>query len=70
MNTKRFLVTDTSGRGMSVTLTIDEVREQWDTNYREDDESDDVTLGEFLDSADTGDVFHNTDDNVTLTRVD
>lgn len=70
MNTKRFLVTDTSGRGVSVTLTIDEVREQWDVDYREDCESDDVTLGEFLDIADVGDVFRNTDDNATFTRVD
>ncbi len=71
MADKRFLVKDTSGRGIAVTLPISDVRERWDMDFKNDPDSEwDDSLGDWLESADVGDTFLNEEDNVAFTRTD
>lgn len=71
MPEKRFLVKDHSGRGFAVTLPISDVRERWDRNFKNDpDDEWEETLGDWLESADVGDTFTNTEDKCSFTRTD
>lgn len=67
---KRFLVKDLSGRGITVTLPLSDIRESWDLEYKNSPNDDcEDSLGNWLETAEVGDTFANEEENVTFTRT-
>ena len=64
---KEYFIVDHSGRGYKATLTESRMREVWDLG-QVDDQDIDISLHDFLEIAEIGDIFY-TEDNATITRV-
>lgn len=62
---KNFLVQDLSGRGYANTLSETDLRDRWDLEQLDDDE--DITLGDFIETAELGDEWQ--EFTVKITRI-
>ena len=63
MEEKQFLLVDKSGRGFTNTLDKSHIEKTWDLG--EQDWSSEQTLGDFLESAEMGDVWETNSEKLT-----
>jgi len=66
---KRYFVKDESGRGFCCELDHDEFTAEERSHCENELDEFPETFGEWLDDADIGETYENTDENYTVTRI-